>query len=140
MADDNWKLDEDLKKDLKKYVAQINLKRTEVLDFVAKKYPMYAWSFRTLCPRLSYFKIKYIDNHVQLDDLRQAVQREVEGPGRLLGYRALHKKIREVHNLNVPRNLVYAMMEEVDPERLEERSCVGKRKRPPKGAFTSKVY
>ena len=49
-------------------------------------------------------------------------------------------KIREVHNLNVSRNLVYAMMEEVDPEGLEERSCVGKRKRPPKGAFTSKVY
>ena len=139
MADDTWKLDEDLKKDLKNYVAQ-NLKRTEVLEFVAKKYPMYAWSLRTLCRRLSYFEIKYIDHHVQLDDLRQAVQKEVEGPGRLLGYRALHKKIREVHNLNVPRNLVYAMMEEVDPEGLEERSGVGKRKRLPKGAFTSKVY
>ena len=138
MADDNWKLDEDLKKDLKNYVAQ-NLKRTEVLDFVAKKYPMYVWSLRTLCRRLSYFEIKYIDHYVQLDDLRQAVQKEVQGPGRLLGYRALHKKIREVHNLNVPRNLVYAMMEEVDPEGLEERSCVGKQKRPPKGAFTSKV-
>ena len=47
------------------------------------------------------------------------LQKEVEGPGRLLGYRALHKKIREVHNLNVPRNLVYAMMEEVDPEGLD---------------------
>ena len=63
------------------------------------------------------------------------MQKEVEGPGRLLGYRALHEKIREVHNLNVPRNLVYVMMEEVDPEGLEERSCVGERKRPPKGAF-----
>ena len=77
---------------------------------------------------------------MQLDDLRQAVQKEVEGPGRLLGYRALNKKIREVHNLNVPRNLEYAMMEEVDPEGLKEQSCVGKRKRPQKGAFTSKVY
>lgn len=75
--------------------------------------------------RLSYFEIKYIDHQVQLDDLRQAVQKEVEGPGRLLGYRALHKKIREVHDLNVPRNLVYAMMEEVDPEGLEERSLRG---------------
>ena len=72
MADDTWKLDEDLKKDLKNDVAQ-NLKRTEVLDVVAKKYPMYAWSLRTLCRRLSYFEIKYIDDHVQLDDLRQAL-------------------------------------------------------------------
>ena len=138
-ANDSWKVDEDLKKDLETYVAQ-NLKRTEVLDFVEKKYSMYTWSLRTLCRRLSFFEIKYIDHQVQLDDLRHAVQKEVEGPGRLLGYRALHKKIREVHNLNVPRNLVYAMMEEVDPEGLEERSCVGKRKRPPKGAFTSKVF
>ena len=77
---------------------------------------------------------------MQLDYLRHAVQKEVEGPGRLLGYQALHKKIREVHNLNVPRNLVYAMVEEVDHEGLEERSCVGKRNRPPKGALTSKVF
>ena len=56
-----------------------------MLDLVAKKYPMYAWSLRTLSRRLSYFEIKYINHHVQLDDLRQAVQKEVEGP---VGYLA----------------------------------------------------
>ncbi len=139
MAAMNWKDDEDLKNDLESYVKQ-NLKRTEVLDFVSKKYPMYTWSLRTLCRRLSHFDIKYIDHQVNLDDVRQAVEKEVQGPGRLLGYRALHRKIREIHNLNVPRNLVYAMMEEVDPEGLQERSGVGRRKRPPKGAFTAKVF
>ena len=53
-ANDSWKVDEDLKKDLETYVAQ-NLQRTEELDFVAKKYSMYIWSLRTLWRRLSFF-------------------------------------------------------------------------------------
>ena len=34
----------------------------------------------------------------------------MDGPGRLLGYHTLHKKVREVYGLNVPRNLVYGAM------------------------------
>ena len=34
-----------------------NLKREEMLDFVSIKYPMYAWSFRTLCQHFRYFDI-----------------------------------------------------------------------------------
>ena len=45
----------------------------------------------------------------------------MDGPGSLLGYRALHKKICEVHGLSVPRNLVYAVMTEVNPQGLEAR-------------------
>ena len=54
----------------------------------------------------------------------------MDGPGSLLGYRVLHKKIREVHGLSVPRNLVYAVMTEVNPQGLEERGRVGRPKRP----------
>ena len=32
----------------------------------------------------------------------------------------MHKKIREIKGLQVPRNLVYAVMTKVDPEGLEE--------------------
>ena len=45
----------------------------------------------------------------------------MNGPGSLLGYRALHQKIREVHGLSVPRNLVYVMMTKANPQGLEER-------------------
>ena len=138
IRNDNWENDEELEKDLEKYVKQ-NLKRKEVLDFVSSKYPMYAWSLRTLCRRLSHFSIKYTNYEIELADLRGAVAEEMQGPGKLLGYRALHKKIREMHDLNVPRDLVYAMMAEVDPTGLEERSGVGKHRRAPKHAFTSKV-
>ena len=46
-----WKCDEELKRDLEGYVKQA-LKKDEVLDFVSKKYPMYASSLRTLCCHL----------------------------------------------------------------------------------------
>ena len=54
---------------------------------------------------------------MDIDDVREAIEKEMNGPGSLLGYRALHQKIREVHGLmRMPRNLVYAMMTEVNPK------------------------
>ena len=55
--------DDDLKADLLKYVTQ-NLKRKEVLDFIAESYPQYAWSFGSLCRRLNFFQIKYVDEEM----------------------------------------------------------------------------
>ena len=51
--------------------------------------------------------------------MREAVANELEGPGKLLGYRAMQKKIRQVHDLNVPRDHMHAVMYDVDPEVLE---------------------
>ena len=140
MADQGWPDDIELKDDLHKYVQQ-NLQHKEILDFVKEKYPLYAWSLRTLCRRLKHFEISYINYDTDLDHVEEAVRKEMDGPGSLLGYRALHRKLQEVHTLKVPRNLVYAMMEEVDPSGLEERGGVGKTKRPIRAKrFVSKVY
>ena len=46
-----WQHDEQLKSDLEKYVER-NLSRKEILHFVARDYPQYAWSFGTLVRRL----------------------------------------------------------------------------------------
>ena len=85
---------------------------------------------RTLTRRLQHFDIKYIDYDIDVETVKQAVEKEMEGPGKLLGYRALHKKIREIHGLNVPRNLVYNVMSDVNPQGLEDRAGVGQPKRP----------
>ncbi|PFX33558.1 Carbohydrate sulfotransferase 13 [Stylophora pistillata] len=45
----------------------------------------------------------------------------MDGPGQLLGYRSMQQKVREIHGLNVPRDVVYAMMKEVSPEGLQAR-------------------
>ena len=135
----DWKDNEKLEKDPKRYVAQ-NLQGTEILDFVKREYHEYGWSLRILNRRLSYFKIRYNDYDTDLNELENAVRQEMDGPGALLGYRALHKKIREVHGLKVPRNMVYDMMYMVDPTGLDERGSVGRLRRPRRTKkFTSKV-
>ena len=130
-----WKEDNQMENDLKTYVSQ-NLKRSEVLDFMQRDFPQYKWSLATLDQRLRHFGIHYIDYDTPLTVVADAVQKELEGPGRLLGYRAMNQKLRTEHNVQVPRHLVYNMIAELDPEGLEARSLQRKKKKP-KGQFTS---
>ena len=51
--------------------------------------------------------------------VKDAVQKELDRPGQLLGYRAMQKKVRQEHNFNVPRGLAHAVMAELDREHLE---------------------
>ena len=103
-----------------------------------KDFSQYTWSVRTLDRRLRYFDIFYNDKDIDIDQVKEAVAEELEGPGKLLGYRAMQKKIRQVDELDVPQDLVHAVMHDLDPEGLE--SCgVGAKKKKPKGHFTTKV-
>ena len=52
----DWEDDEQLKSDLQRYVKQ-NLRRREILDFVRRDFPEYAWSLGTLSRRLAFFGI-----------------------------------------------------------------------------------
>ena len=45
------------------------------------------------------------------------------------GYRAMHQKIRQQHHLNVPRDVVYATMTELDQDGLEGRALGSKKKK-----------
>ena len=136
----DWEDDEQQKSDLQRYVKQ-NLRRREILDFVRRDFPEYAWSLGTLSRRLAFFGIQYIKYDTDIEEVETAVREEIEGPGQLLGYRAMHKKLREQHNLAVPRDLVHDVMGLVDPEGLQRRGDVGKKKRRrgATGTFTSLV-
>ena len=65
-----------------------------------------------------------------------AVKKGLDGPGRLLGYRAMNHKLRTEHNVQVPLHLVHNVMAELDPEGLEARN-LQKKKKKSKGNFTS---
>ena len=127
IRNNDWQEDEGLKEALTRYVRE-NLRRNEVLDFVSRDFSDYARSLRTLDRRLQYFGITYTDRTVQVDEVEDAVKQEMQGPRKLLGCRALHKKLRQVHDLNVPRDLVYAVMYNVDPDALVERAPQYKKK------------
>ena len=56
-----------------------------------------------------------------------AAQKELEGPGKLLGYRAMNQKLRTEHNVKVPRHPVYNVMAELDTEGLKARNLQRKK-------------
>ena len=116
----NWK-DCHIRDDLSRYVRQ-NLKRSEVLDFVQRNYLHYKWSLPTLDRRLRFFDISDIDYCISLQTVTETVQKELEGPGKLLGYRAMNQKLRTESNIKVPRHLVHNVMYELDPDGLEGRN------------------
>ena len=134
---DGWKEDIVLKEEMAKYVKQ-GFQRREMLDFLKRDFAEYAWSLRTVDGRLRHFDIQYNDKNVSVEEVKDVVKKELDGPGKLLGYRAMHRKVRQVHDLNVPRDLVHAAMYDLDPKGLEARGPVGKKKTIPKGSFTTK--
>ena len=132
-----WKEDDKLKADMEIYVGQ-GLKRTEMLSFFERDFPQYSWSVRSLDRRLRHFGIYYTDRNVTVNDIVDAVKKELVGPGKDLGYRAMHNKIRQKHKLNVPRDVVYAAMYELDPKGLENRGVGFNKKKREKGNFTTR--
>ena len=75
---------EDFEEVLSRYVKQ-NFCRNEVLDFVWKDFIEYAWSLRALDRIPEFFN--GITWHRWGREVEEAVRRELEGPGKLLGYR-----------------------------------------------------
>ena len=112
-------------------------KRKEIMDFLERDYPQYAWSFRSLDRRMRKFAIYFTDKDVTVDQVKDAVKKELEGPGKLIGYRAMHNKIRQEYELNVPRDLVHDVMYDLDPDGLAARRP-GKNRGKKKGHFTTK--
>ena len=75
---DAWQSDYQLEQEMKKFVKQ-GIKRREILDFLRREFPQYAWSIATLDRRLRHFNINYIDKNESVDEVRDAVARELSG-------------------------------------------------------------
>ena len=90
----------------------------------------YALNLRSLNRRLIYFNIHRNDKSVWVEDVKSTINKELMGPGRLLGYRAI------INGLNVPGDLVYAAMRDLDWDGLKMRQP-GNKKSKEKGTFIS---
>ena len=135
---DAWREDLKLREDMERYVRQ-GYKREEALDFLKRDIPMYPWSIHSLDRRLRCFEIYYNNPEVSVEEVKDAVKKELEGPWRLLGYRAMHKKVRQEYNLLVTRDAVYNIMYDLDPEVLKARGGIGAKKKRKKVTFLQKV-
>ena len=98
-----WKNDKTLRSEMQKLVKE-GLKRSEIVDFLRKDFAQYPCSIRSLDHRLRYFQIYYNDQEVTVEQVTEVVRTELEGPGKLLGYRLMHKKIRQKYDLYVSRD------------------------------------
>ena len=87
----DWEDDENLKQDLAMYVRQ-GLKRDEIISFLNPDYSCYKWSIRTLDRRLRYFNIYYNDAETPVEAVREAVQKEFNGPASFSGIGRCIKK------------------------------------------------
>ena len=128
-----WKENNELKEDLQRLVEQ-QMQRNEILDFMRRDYWCYAWSMRTLERRLHFFNIKYIDYSTPMEKVKESVKKELNGPSALLGYRAMTHKLRQKYHLKVPRDIVHAVMYELDEDGLLSRRP-GTKRRKQKGHF-----
>ena len=133
IRNESWIEDEELKEVMKKYVSQ-GLRREEILDYVERDSSQYAWSLRTLDRRLRAFGIYYTDKRVSLEEVHDAVRKELDGPGK---YRGMQNRLRQEHDLLVPRDLVHDVMFDLDEEGLAAR-CPVRKKGKPKGHFTTR--
>eukprot|EP00794_Sanderia_malayensis_P010305 gene10305-11368_t len=75
--------------------------------------------------------------NVTVEQLKTAVQKELSGPEKLLGIRAMQNSVRQKYQLDVPRIAVHAMMYDLDEQGLQARVPAAKHKRR-KGDFTTK--
>ena len=63
-----------------------------------------------------------------MEAVRDAVEKELEGPGKLLGYRAMNQKLRTEYNIKIPRHLVENVLGDLDPDGVAGRSLVKRKK------------
>ena len=65
---DTWKNDTILKGHITNYVTQ-RLQKKEILDFLQKDFLMYAWSYRTLTRRMSFFEIRFVNYEILAENV-----------------------------------------------------------------------
>jgi len=134
IRNESWIEDEELKEVMKKYVSQ-GLRREDIMVYLERDFSQYAWSFRTLDRRLRAFGICYTDKRVSLEEVKDAVRKKLDGPGKLLGYRAMQNRLRQGHDLLVPCDLVHAVMFDLNEEGLAARCPIRK-----KGSLTKQIF
>ena len=128
----SWKDDYVLKDQLETYVKQ-NLRKTDILDYVARDFGHHfengSCRPRTLTRILQHFNIRYTDYDVSAEEIVNAVKAELSGAGKDLGYRAMHLKLRLKYGLKVPRKIVYDVLTTLDHNGLVRRRPGSKRKK-----------
>ena len=85
------------------------------------KYHNINMSLSTLKRRLQSFNLARSRDAIDVDQIREAIRKEMDGPGCLFGYRSMWHSLRMGHGLTAPRERVQRLMKEIDPDGCELR-------------------
>ena len=88
------------------------------------------------CKTLKKLGITYINYETSVDDVKEAVEKEINEPGKLFGYRAMNQKLRTEYSIHLPHHFVHNVMRDTDPEGIAARQ-VNKKIKKNKQPFTS---
>ena len=108
----------------------------EILSYMKRYFSQYSWSLITLNRRLRFLNIYRHDKNITVDEVTEVIKKECKGPGQLLGYCAIYHKIRQEHGLMSQETKYMQPMIDVDPEGLEKRKPILKKKKT-KSTFSS---
>ena len=78
-------------------------------------------SLRTLKRRLKVLGLNKSHATAPAAVTKQIIEREIEGPSTLRGYRSMWNKLRTTYNIIAPRDSVMEILREADPLRSNER-------------------
>ncbi|XP_046858691.1 uncharacterized protein LOC124452149 [Xenia sp. Carnegie-2017] len=81
-----------------------------------QKYHGIRISRSTLLNKLKLYGLQRRGNTVDKDHVRRCIVRELDGSGKLLGYRAMWRRLQSKYGLQVPRLVAQTTLQEVDPE------------------------
>lgn len=84
---------------------------------------------RTLKRRRSDLGLRRKGHDVNESEIELLIRREVEGAGRLDGYRNIWHALRLRHHVHVPRSLVARLLKKIDPDGVEDRRARRLRRR-----------
>ena len=92
-----------------------------ILQFMSKFHNI-DMSLSTLKRRLQMFNLgRRSKETIDINHIKEAIRKEMDGPGCLFGYRSIWNSLRIGHGLTVPRDLVQILVKEIDPDGCELR-------------------
>lgn len=92
-----------------------------ILDLLATKHNV-SMSLSTLKRRLQDADLTRRTNYTPIATVRAAISEELQGSGKLLGYRAMWQTLKQKYSFTVRRSDVMHLMGELDPSGKENRS------------------
>ena len=101
--------------ELIRYYFEKKYKYQTILDCL-EKFHNIKISKRTLLNKLKEYGLGRRRYNANDDQVRNCIQQELDGSGRLLGYRAMWRKLQSHHGIYVRRLTVQTILRELDPE------------------------